>query len=155
MVRRRCGKGCAGLRRRHCVRVWFCRKAADPNTMDDYQDVFSTLASTRVVNAYPESPIDGWPTAHPVRVPVRDEFKWVTVGGVPYQERIDHSRIQKTLEAIKETIDKLMAQNPQNRVAVCACGANATVLMPLAHWKRKEDEKGNKLPYLSVGGMET
>lgn len=70
-------------------------------------------------------------------------------------ERIEYSRIQTTLNAINKTIDDLMAQNAQNRVAVCGYGANATVLMPLAHYRHKEDASGNVIPYLEVGGMET
>ncbi len=72
------------------------------------------------------------------------------------EERIANSRIQATLNAINQTIDKLMAQNPQNRVAVCGYGANAVVLMPLGHYKRVDkDNDGKGDPYLSVGGMET
>lgn len=70
-------------------------------------------------------------------------------------DRIEHSRIQLTLNAINNTIDKLMQQNPENRVAVCCYGANAVVLLPLAHYTRQTGTTGEKLPYLKVGGMET
>lgn len=86
------------------------------------------------------------------------------ITGVPMKERIANSRIQKTLDAVNDTIDKLMAQNPENRVAVVGYGAGAAVLMPLAHYKRGYDLNGKgeiegsdeeDYPYLSVGGMET
>ena len=141
----------------------------------DFGHVFSVLASSQVINEYPPSPVDlvivfdmsgsmGQDTRYDID---RGEATYVdhsTTGnfgdpfkndgfpqqGVIMSERIANSRIQKTLDAINMTIDKLMAQNPQNRVAVCGYGANATVLMPLGHYKRVDEQ-----PYLSVGGMET
>lgn len=65
-------------------------------------------------------------------------------------ERIENSCVQKTLDTVNQTIDSLMVQNRQNRVAVCVYGANAAVLMPLTHYQRDDEQ-----PYLSIGGMET
>ncbi len=148
----------------------------------DFAHVFSALASSQVVNEYPPSPVDlvivfdmsgsmGQDTRYEIDpgrnmyvahttnaqagggAPLDDDFPEV---GVPMAERIENSRIQQTLDAINQTIDKLMAQNPQNRVAVCGYGANAVVLMPLGHYKKVDaDGDGIDDPYLSVGGMET
>ncbi len=131
----------------------------------DFAHTFSALASSQVVNEYPPSPIDlvivfdmsgsmGQDTRYDIDSGVNSYVKAndsdFPQDGVPMDERIKNSRIQKTLDAINETIDGLMAQNPQNRVAVCGYGANAVVIMPLAHYKKVDDK-----PYLSVGGMET
>lgn len=139
----------------------------------DFAHVFSALASSQVVNEWPPSPIDlvivfdmsgsmGQDTRYGIDTGGNAYQAHTTGGddsttnpwpeqGVPMADRIKYSRVQKTLDAINKTIDKLMEQNPQNRVAVCGYGANATVLMPLAHYKH--DDKNT--PYLSVGGMET
>ena len=131
----------------------------------DFAHTFSALASSQVVNEYPPSPIDlvivfdmsgsmGQDTRYDIDSGVNNYVKAndsdFPKDGVPMEERIKNSRIQKTLNAINKTIDGLMAQNPQNRVAVCGYGANAVVIMPLAHYKKVDDK-----PYLSVGGMET
>ena len=145
----------------------------------DFLHVFSALASSQVVNEYPPSPIDlvivfdmsgsmgqdtrfgidaggGYHVAHVKENDKDSNGKELTgdaawpEAGVPMKDRIESSRVQATLTAINETIDALMAQNPQNRVAVCGYGANAVVLMPLGHYKRN-----GKADYLSVGGMET
>ena len=140
----------------------------------DFLHVYSTLTSSQVVNEYPPSPIDlvivfdmsgsmGQDTRYSIdpggngyqaheSAGDSTAYQW-PAGGVSMADRIKNSRVQKTLDAINNTIDGLMAQNEQNRVAVCGYGANATVLLPLAHY-RHTDEK-NPTPYLSVGGMET
>ena len=138
----------------------------------DFLHVYSTLTSSQVVNEYPPSPIDlvivfdmsgsmGQDTRYSIdpgynkyQAHVSTDDSW-PAGGVPMAERIANSRVQKTLDAINNTIDGLMAQNEQNRVAVCGYGANAAVLLPLAHYRHTNDEYGNPIPYLSVGGMET
>ncbi len=132
----------------------------------DFAHTFSALASSQVVNEYPPSPIDlvivfdmsgsmGQDTRYDIDSGnngyVKAKDGKFPENGVPMDDRIENSRIQKTLDAINNTIDGLMKQNPQNRVAVCGYGANAVVIMPLAHYKRVDD----KQPYLSVGGMET
>ena len=140
----------------------------------DFAHVFSALASSQVVNEYPPSPVDlvivfdmsgsmGQDTRFGIDTGINNyvkhnetgdsETKWPSAG-VPMAERIANSRVQATLNAINETIDGLMAQNPQNRVAVCGYGANAVVLMPLAHYRHGQ-KNGEDIPYLSVGGMET
>ena len=137
----------------------------------DFAHVFSALASSQVVNEYPPSPVDlvivfdmsgsmGQDTRYGIDAGGNAYVEHNSNGdnasnpwpgtGVPMSERIQYSRIQVTLEAINQTIDTLMAQNPQNRVAVCGYGANAVVLMPLGHYMRN-----GGAPYLSVGGMET
>ncbi len=131
----------------------------------DFAHTFSALASSQVVNEYPPSPIDlvivfdmsgsmGQDTRYDIDSGVNSYVEAkdsdFPQDGVSMDDRIKNSRIQKTLDAINNTIDGLMKQNPQNRVAVCGYGANAVVIMPLAHY-RKTDNK----PYLSVGGMET
>lgn len=135
----------------------------------DFSHVFSALTSSQRINEYPPTPIDlvivfdmsgsmGQDTrysidnglnAYVAHVPGQNDPTWPQ-DGVPMADRIKNSRIQKTLDAINQTIDRLMAQNPQNRVAVCGYGANATVLMPLGHYRRNGGAE-----YLSVGGMET
>ena len=154
----------------------------------DFAHVFSALASSQVVNEYPPTPVDlvivfdmsgsmGQDTRYGIDAGQniyvdhnkdndKDENGNVLEGaaawpetGVPMDDRIKNSRIQATLNAINQTIDKLMAQNPQNRVAVCGYGANAAVLMPLGHYKRVDINNDGEIdendPYLSVGGMET
>ena len=155
----------------------------------DFAHVFSALASSQVVNEYPPSPVDlvivfdmsgsmGQDTRYGIDTGVNnyvahnagndvDENGESLVGtaawpetGVPMADRIANSRIQATLNAINKTIDKLMAQNPQNRVAVCGYGANAVVLMPLGHYQRADTNgdgarNDKDAPYLTVGGMET
>ncbi len=151
----------------------------------DFAHVFSALASSQMVNEYPRSPIDlvivfdmsasmGQDTRYGIDTggnstrqhskdgdtmtdPDGNKYEWPQ-DGVSMEDRIKNSRIQQTLDAINRTIDNLMAQNPQNRVAVCAYGANATVLMPLAHYRRVDTDGNGSTddnPYLSVGGMET
>ncbi|WP_298025326.1 hypothetical protein, partial [uncultured Dysosmobacter sp.] len=145
----------------------------------DFAHVFSALASSQVVNEYPPSPVDlvivfdmsgsmgqdtryeidpggNYYVAHTKDGTANGESHGdgFPEAGVPMAERIANSRIQTTLNAINTTIDKLMAQNPQNRVAVCGYGANAVVLMPLGHYKRAVVD-GVKQDYLTVGGMET
>ena len=106
----------------------------------DFLHVFSALASSQVVNEYPPTPVDlvivfdmsgsmGQDTRYGIDAGQNiyvehnkdgdsTEYTWPEVG-VPMAERIANSRIQATLNAINNTIDKLMEQNPQNRVAVC------------------------------------
>lgn len=140
----------------------------------DFGTVFSALSSSQVVNEYPPSPIDlvivfdmsasmgqdtrygldGGTNDFTTHSANSDSQEW-PAEGVLMSDRIEHSRIQLTLNAINNTIDKLMQQNPENRVAVCCYGANAVVLLPLAHYTRQTGTTGEKLPYLKVGGMET
>ena len=141
----------------------------------DFAHVFSALASSQVVNEYPPSPVDlvivfdmsgsmGQDTRYSIDPGYNTYQEHVSTGdspetpwpaqGVLMSDRIEHSRVQATLCAINETIDALMAQNPQNRVAVCGYGANAVVLLPLGHYKRAVVD-GVEQDYLSVGGMET
>ncbi len=141
----------------------------------DFGHVFSALTSTQVVNEYPQNPIDlvitfdmsgsmGQDTRYGID-PGNNSYQSATgkddegnaypENGVSMADRIKNSRVQKTLDAINKTIDNLMEQNPQNRVAVCGYGANATVLMPLAHWKGYDKNSDGVTDYLSVGGMET
>ena len=122
----------------------------------DFLHVYSTLTSSQVVNEYPPSPIDlvivfdmsgsmGQDTRYSIdpggngyqaheSAGDSTAYQW-PAGGVSMADRIKNSRVQKTLDAINNTIDGLMAQNEQNRVAVCGYGANATVLLPLAHYR--------------------
>lgn len=141
----------------------------------DFSHVFSALTSSQRINEYPPTPIDlvivfdmsgsmGQDTRFGIDnggnsyqehdadgdTLVEDGGTAWPEQGVPMSERIANSRIQKTLDAINQTIDRLMAQNPQNRVAVCGYGANAVVLMPLAHYRKSGGQD-----YLTVGGMET
>ena len=130
----------------------------------DFGHVFSALASSQVVNEYPPSPVDlvivfdmSGSMGQDTRYGIDNGINQYVSGGDDYpatgvlmSDRIEHSRINTTLNAINNTIDKLMAQNPQNRVAVCGYGADAAVIMPLAHYRKVDDQ-----PYLSVGGMET
>ncbi len=148
-------------------------------TLDaDFLEVFSALGSSVAIDEFPSSPIDlvividmsasmGQDTRYGIDTgganyethkdgndniigPGKNEpYEWPSQG-VPMQERIVNSRIKKTLDAINDTIDRLMAQNKQNRVAVVGYGAGACVIMPLAHYQKNGDK-----PYLSVGGMET
>ena len=121
----------------------------------DFLNVYSALGSTQVVNDYMTSPLDlvivldmsgsmAQSTQYPILADRNNGYQETMT------ERIENSRIQATLDAVNETIDAVMEDNRQNRVAVCVYGANATVLMPLAHYQRVEGE-----PYLTVGGMET
>ena len=143
----------------------------------DFLHVFSALTSTQLVNEYPPSPIDlvivfdmsgsmGQDTRYSidtgsngyVRHTTAGEAETWPEGGVEMSDRIAHSRVQATLNAINKTITTLMRQNPQNRVAVVGYGASATVLMPLAHWQLDENVKNDSnsvQTFLSVGGMET
>ena len=128
----------------------------------DFAHVFSALTSSQVVNEYPPTPIDlvivfdmsgsmGQDTRSSIDTGV-DNYVGHPGYLVSMADRIAYSRVQQTLNAINTTIDKLMAQNQQNRVAVLGYGANAVVLMPLAHYRHAGD---SKTPYLTVGGMET
>ncbi len=136
----------------------------------DFLEVFSALGSSLAVNEFPNSPLDlvividmsasmaqdtryGIDSNQPKysgHTPSPDDTTKWPGSGVLMKDRIANSRIQKTLEAVNGTIDALMAQNRNNRVAVVGYGAGAAVLLPLAHYGRID---GN--PYLSVGGMET
>lgn len=148
----------------------------------DFAHVLSVLTSSQIVNEYPSSPIDlviafdmsasmgqdmrygldsasthyqpHDPDGDTIQAPDGNPYPWPE-GGVSMADRIANSRIQATLKAINRTIDELMAQNPQNRAAVCAYGANATVLMPLAHWRGDDKDGDGITDYLTVGGMET
>ncbi len=128
----------------------------------DFAHVFSALTSSQVVNEYPPTPVDlvivfdmsgsmGQDTRSSIDTGVND-YRSHEGYLVSMADRIANSRVQQTLDAINTTIDTLMAQNSQNRVAVLGYGANAVVLLPLAHYRHAE---GSKTPYLSVGGMET
>ncbi len=101
----------------------------------DFLHVFSAIASSQVVNEYPPNPIDlvivfdmsgsmGQDTRYGIDAGGNsyqahdsngdsETNKW-PAEGVIMSDRIEHSRIQATLDAINETIDSLMAQNPQN-----------------------------------------
>ena len=121
----------------------------------DFLNVYSALGSTQVVNDYMTSPLDlvivldmSGSMAQSTQFPIQADRNYGYQETM--EERIENSRIQATLNAVNETIDAVMADNRQNRVAVCVYGANATVLMPLAHYQRVDEE-----PYLTVGGMET
>ena len=125
----------------------------------DFAHIFSALASSQVVNEWPPAPIDlviavdmSASMAQDTRYAV-DDSNYINqpARNRSMADRIANSRIQKTLDAINETIDALMAQNKENRVSVVVYGAGATVLMPLAHYARID----GKEPYLTVGGMET
>lgn len=149
------------------------------NLDTDFLEVYSALGSSMAINRYPRSPIDlviaidmsasmGQDTRFSVDS-IANEFinhqKKTTgwsdgwkEGGVSMEDRIANSRIQATLTALNKTITNLMKQNPQNRVAVIGYGANATVLMPLAHWRsenQESDKDGTYSVFLKVGGMET
>ena len=133
----------------------------------DFGTVFSALASSQVVNEWPPAPIDlviaidmSASMAQDTRCPINDLNTSTTDNSYTQTlepkertmvKRIENSRIQKTLDAVNETIDMLMKQNKENRVSVVVYGAGAAVVMPLAHYARVS---GNE-PYLSVGGMET
>ncbi len=139
----------------------------------DFGHVFSALASSQVVNEFPPSPIDlvivfdmsasmGQDTRFGIDGGSNAFQKHSGDGwpaeGVLMADRIENSRIQQTLDAINKTIDKLMEQNPENRVAVCCYGANATVILPLAHYMHAKGADGTpdkEIPFLKVGGMET
>ncbi len=122
----------------------------------DFAHVFSALASSQIVNEYPPSPIDlvialdmSASMAQSTTQPIGNDI--ISGKQQTMEERIETSRVQQTLDAVNKTIDELMTQNSNNRVAVVVYGAGATVLMPLSHYKKLEDDK----PYLTVGGMET
>ncbi len=133
----------------------------------DFLHVFSALASSQVVNEYPPAPIDlviavdmSASMAQDTRCSINTLLDSTSNNSYTQNygpeertmaKRIENSRIQKTLDAINETIDALMKQNKENRVSVVVYGAGAAVLMPLAHYARVN----GKEPYLSVGGMET
>ena len=142
----------------------------------DFLHIYSALTSSQVVNEYPPTPIDLVIVFDMSGSMGQDIRYGIDAGGNTYQghntsgdsaehewpeegvlmsDRIKNSRVQATLTAINATIDRLMEQNPQNRVAVCGYGANAVVLMPLAHYRHTKDSIGEDIPYLSVGGMET
>ena len=129
----------------------------------DFLHVFSALASSQVVNEWPPSPIDlviaidmSASMAQDTRYSINsiddstDTNAYADVQERTMEKRVANSRIQKTLDAVNETIDALMKQNKENRVSVVVYGAGAAVLMPLAHYARVGEQ-----PYLSVGGMET
>ncbi len=121
----------------------------------DFLNVYSTLGSTQLLYDELTSPFDlmivldmsgsmAQSTLYPIESRKSEGYEETMA------ERIENSRIQKTLDAVNEIIDSFMDQNKQNRVGVCVYGANAALLMPLAHYKKVNDE-----PYLTVGGMET
>ncbi len=121
----------------------------------DFLNVYSAMGSSQLLYDELGSPFDlvivldmsgsmAQSTHYPIEAEKEDGYEETM------QVRIENSRIQKTLDAVNEIIDSFMDQNKQNRIAVCVYGANAAVLMPLAHYQKVEDE-----PYLTVGGMET
>ena len=132
----------------------------------DFLHVYSTLGSSIQQNNYSKVPVDlviaidmSASMAQDTRYEI-DTYNSQTDGSYAkntdkkrrtMKERIENSRIQKTLDAVNQTIDYLMKQNINNRVSIVVYGAGAAVLMPLAHYKRVDE----KTPYLTVGGMET
>lgn len=51
-------------------------------------------------------------------------------------ERISHSRIGVTVQALNDAIDQVMATNESSRVAVVGYGALGAEILPLAHYER-------------------
>ena len=129
----------------------------------NFLHTFSLLGSSQKINNNYQQPIDLVITldmsasmAHDVRYPISGiggsiDGKYASIEERTMEKRIANSRIQKTLDAVNKTIDDLMNQNPNNRVSVIVYGAGATVIMPLAHYKKVDDNT----PYLKIGGMET
>lgn len=159
----------------------------DVSLNSDFLEVFSALGSGLSVSEFPVSPLDlvividmsasmardtrfgadsssgRFLTHDPGADTVIDPdtgkpYQW-DWGGNPMKERIAHSLIQKTLDAVNQTIDDLMAQNPDNRIAVVGYGAGVAVLMPLAHYQKTDTNGDGNIDaadaYLQVGGMET
>ncbi len=62
------------------------------------------------------------------------------------QTRIAHSRIQATVNAVNNAIDKLMNDNEKNRVCVVVYGGTAYTLMELGHYTKVE----NSNEYITV-----
>lgn len=134
----------------------------DISFQDDFLHVFSVLGSSQILKQYPPSPIDlvisldmSASMAQDIRYPINSIWDPTDGSYAPkenrtMEERIANSRIQESLDAINETIDNLMNQNINNRVSIVVSGAGAQVLMPLAHYKKIDDQ-----PYIKIGGFET
>ncbi len=118
----------------------------------DFGTVFSALQSTQLVNEWPAAPVD-LVIAIDMSASMAQSQNYVPGANCAetMEDRIANSRVQATLDSVNRTIDELMEQNINNRASVVVYGAGAAVLLPLAHYKRVDDET----PYLSVGGMET
>lgn len=134
----------------------------DISFQEDFLHVFSVLGSSQIVKQYPPSPIDlvisldmSASMAQDIRYPINN-FGDPTNGSYAPKEnrtmkdRIANSRIKESIDAINEVIDNLMKQNINNRVSVIVSGAGAQVLMPLAHYKKIDDN-----PYIKINGFET
>ena len=156
-------------------------------TDDDFLHVYSVLGSSQVQNVYPPNPIDlvivfdmsGSMACAASEMVYGQTYRSVyengnvpssagvvqftdtngeTKYGITPKDRIKYSRIQATVDAINQTIDSLMEQNIQNRVAVVGYGASSAVLMPLHHYMPRTGEESptgsTATQYIKVAEMQ-
>ncbi len=104
---------------------------------DDFLTAFSALGSSQVVKkaiAYDVAII----------IDVSGSMGQDVVDNLSHLDpkiRIEHSRIQLTINAVNNAIDKLMESNVQNRVTVVVYGATAYTLMELGHYTKIDNSK--------------
>lgn len=112
-------------------------RGIEVNFNDDFLNVFSTLATSQVVNE--KIPID--------LVFIVDTSSSM---GNEKKENSDHSdsRIQKTIDAINKATEILMESNDENRIGLTVFGNASIEIAPLDHY-HKNDET---IDYITVNG---
>lgn len=109
----------------------------EANYNDDFLNVFSTLASSQVVNE--KIPID--------LIFILDTSSSM---GNEKKEDKDHtdSRIQKTVDAINRAIEILMESNDENRIGLTVFGSLSMEIAPLDRYHKNDETKN----YITVNG---
>lgn len=106
------------------------------NDDSDFVEVFSALGSSQKMNYEKETGID------------------VSISlDISASMAID-DRIGKTVRALNEFIDMLMAKSPHNRIAVSVFGTLATEFIPLGHYYKKDDQDYITYKYGKIPGFE-
>ena len=102
---------------------------------DDFLTVFSALGSSQSIEQNTALDIS-------IIIDVSGSMGYDVVDNLKHADeetRIAHSRIQATITAVNNAIDKLMNFNEKNRVCVVAYGGTAFSLMELGHYTKVED----------------
>ena len=102
----------------------------------DFGTIFSSLASTQVINEYPPSPVD-----LVILLDMSGSMATDVVDGQAHSDydaqnskRVTHSRIYKVLESINKSIQEVMDISEYSRVAVIGYGGTAHTLLELGHY---------------------
>ena len=94
----------------------------------DFLVAYSALASSQSISGQTQVPVDV------VFVIDNSNSMDSSIGG-----NSNNTRLQATVDAVNDSIGKLMEANKESRVAVVIYGLSSEILMPLNHYERRSD----------------